>query len=103
MNQRKKNDRSQIDESSHERGEEKEKHEEYEEHHKHSSKIESRRTRGGKGYHSHLINSDSTRVMDLSHKQLRGGKTLTRMKENANRGGEGDRAPSSYLTGITQS
>jgi hypothetical protein len=26
----------------------------------------------------------------LSHKQLRGGKTLTRMKENANRGGEGD-------------
>jgi hypothetical protein len=40
--------------------------EEYEEHHKHNSKIESRRTRGGKGHHSHLINSDSTRVMDLS-------------------------------------
>jgi hypothetical protein len=36
----------------------------------------------------------------LSHKHLRGGKTLTRMKENANGGGEGDGAPSSYLTGL---
>jgi hypothetical protein len=57
---------SRNDDSSHERGGEKEEREEHEEHHKHNSKIESLRTRDGKGHHSHLINLDSTRVMDLS-------------------------------------
>jgi hypothetical protein len=31
-----------------------------------TQKIKSRRTRGGKGHHSHLIISESTRVKDLS-------------------------------------
>jgi hypothetical protein len=41
-------------------------------------------------------------LVDLSHKHLRGGETLTSMKENANGESEGDRAPSSYLTGLLQ-
>jgi hypothetical protein len=32
-----------------------------------------------------------SQIVDLSHKHLRGGKNLARMKENANGGGEGDR------------
>jgi hypothetical protein len=46
-----------------------------------------------------LVLTQITRISGpLSHKHLREGETLTRMKENANRGGEGDEASSSYLT-----
>jgi hypothetical protein len=70
----------------------KEEREEHGEHYKHNSKNESWRTRGRKGHHSHLINSDSTRVIDLSLSQApKGRETLTRMKENTNGGGAGDR------------
>jgi hypothetical protein len=38
-----------------------------------------------------LVLTQITRITGpLSHKHLRGGETLTRMKENANEGGEGD-------------
>jgi hypothetical protein len=38
-----------------------------------------------------LVLTQITRISGpFSHKHLRGGKTLTRMKENANGGGEGD-------------
>jgi hypothetical protein len=38
-----------------------------------------------------LVLTQITRISGpLSHKQLRGGETLTRMKKNANRGGKGD-------------
>jgi hypothetical protein len=43
----------------------------------HNSKNESRRTRSGKGHHSHLINSDSTSVVDLTHEITIGGRGET--------------------------
>jgi hypothetical protein len=84
---------SRNDESTQQREGEGEEREEHIKNTKSDSSAKSRRTQGGFETSFSLeilVLTQITRISGpLSHKHLRGGETLTRMKENANGGGEG--------------